>query len=91
MKDIKNETNVDHTLEMSNDDDLINLYPTLLYVRIVDAFNQIDSEECKVEWEENKDSTFQLLKKKLCSAPILALPEGSENFVVYCDASHKGR
>ncbi|GJX08809.1 putative reverse transcriptase domain-containing protein, partial [Tanacetum coccineum] len=30
------------------------------------------------------------LKQKLCSAPILALPEGSENFVVYCDASHKG-
>nr|GFA53973.1 putative reverse transcriptase domain, ribonuclease H-like domain protein [Tanacetum cinerariifolium] len=27
---------------------------------------------------------------KLCSAPILALPEGSEDFVVYCDASHKG-
>nr|GEU88327.1 putative reverse transcriptase domain-containing protein [Tanacetum cinerariifolium] len=33
---------------------------------------------------------YELLKKKLCSAPILALPEGSENFVVYCDASHKG-
>ncbi|GJR21531.1 putative reverse transcriptase domain-containing protein [Tanacetum coccineum] len=30
------------------------------------------------------------LLKKLCSAPILALPEGSENFVVYCDASRKG-
>ncbi|GJR29907.1 putative reverse transcriptase domain-containing protein [Tanacetum coccineum] len=30
------------------------------------------------------------LSKKLCSAPILALPEGSENFVVYYDASHKG-
>ncbi|GJZ57681.1 putative reverse transcriptase domain-containing protein [Tanacetum coccineum] len=30
------------------------------------------------------------LSKKLCSAPILALPEGSENFVVYCDASRKG-
>nr|GEW88102.1 retrotransposon protein, putative, Ty3-gypsy subclass [Tanacetum cinerariifolium] len=30
------------------------------------------------------------LLKKLCSAPILALPEGSENFVVYYDASHKG-
>nr|GFA27917.1 putative reverse transcriptase domain-containing protein [Tanacetum cinerariifolium] len=28
--------------------------------------------------------------QKLCSVPILALPEGSENFVVYCDASHKG-
>ncbi|GKA86662.1 putative reverse transcriptase domain-containing protein [Tanacetum coccineum] len=33
---------------------------------------------------------FQLLKQKLCSAPILALPEGSENFMVYCDASSKG-
>nr|GEX12788.1 putative reverse transcriptase domain-containing protein [Tanacetum cinerariifolium] len=30
------------------------------------------------------------IPKKLCNAPILALPEGSEDFVVYCDASHKG-
>nr|GEZ02596.1 putative reverse transcriptase domain-containing protein [Tanacetum cinerariifolium] len=29
-------------------------------------------------------------KQKLCSAPIMALPEGSEDFVVYCDASIKG-
>ncbi|GJX74140.1 putative reverse transcriptase domain-containing protein [Tanacetum coccineum] len=33
---------------------------------------------------------FWLSKQKLYSTPILALPEGSENFVVYCDASHKG-
>ncbi|GJS61875.1 putative reverse transcriptase domain-containing protein [Tanacetum coccineum] len=26
----------------------------------------------------------------MCSAPILALPQGAENFIVYCDASHKG-
>nr|GEY52123.1 putative reverse transcriptase domain-containing protein [Tanacetum cinerariifolium] len=32
----------------------------------------------------------QILKQKLCSAPILTLPEGSEDFVVYCDASIKG-
>ncbi|GKA19536.1 hypothetical protein Tco_0699451 [Tanacetum coccineum] len=37
-----------------------------------------------------KEAAFQLLKQKLCSSPILALPEGSENFVVYCDASRKG-
>ncbi|GJW42792.1 putative reverse transcriptase domain-containing protein [Tanacetum coccineum] len=36
------------------------------------------------------EAAFQLLKQKLCSAPILALPEGSENFMVYCDASRKG-
>nr|GFC39161.1 putative reverse transcriptase domain-containing protein [Tanacetum cinerariifolium] len=35
-------------------------------------------------------NAFQLLKQKLCSAPILALPEGSEDFIVYCDASIKG-
>ncbi|GJR25607.1 putative reverse transcriptase domain-containing protein [Tanacetum coccineum] len=38
---------------------------------------------------EKAEAAFQLLKQKLCSAPILVLPEGSENFVVYCDASHK--
>nr|GEZ42398.1 putative reverse transcriptase domain-containing protein [Tanacetum cinerariifolium] len=44
----------------------------------------------KFDWGEKAEVVFQLLKQKLCSAPILALPEGSENFVVYCDASHKG-
>ncbi|GJU52638.1 putative reverse transcriptase domain-containing protein, partial [Tanacetum coccineum] len=39
---------------------------------------------------QKAEAAFQLLKQKLCSAPILTLPEGSENFVVYCDASHKG-
>ncbi|GJT30556.1 putative reverse transcriptase domain-containing protein [Tanacetum coccineum] len=39
---------------------------------------------------EKARTAFQLLKQKLCSAPILALPEGSENFMVYYDASHKG-
>nr|GEU79011.1 putative reverse transcriptase domain-containing protein [Tanacetum cinerariifolium] len=37
-----------------------------------------------------EEAAFQTLHQKLCSAPILALPEGSENFMVYCDASHKG-
>ncbi|GJW38231.1 putative reverse transcriptase domain-containing protein [Tanacetum coccineum] len=44
----------------------------------------------KFDWGEKAEAAFQLLKQKLCSAPILALPERSENFVVYCDASHKG-
>ncbi|GKD13838.1 putative reverse transcriptase domain-containing protein [Tanacetum coccineum] len=39
---------------------------------------------------DKQEAAFQLLKEKLCSAPILALPEGAENFIVYCDASHKG-
>ncbi|GJS77786.1 putative reverse transcriptase domain-containing protein [Tanacetum coccineum] len=39
---------------------------------------------------KEEDEAFQFLKQKLCFAPILALPKGTENFVVYCDASHKG-
>ncbi|GJT54561.1 putative reverse transcriptase domain-containing protein [Tanacetum coccineum] len=40
--------------------------------------------------EENQESAFQLLKQKLCEASILALPEGNNNFVIYCDASIQG-
>nr|GEU68484.1 reverse transcriptase domain-containing protein [Tanacetum cinerariifolium] len=38
---------------------------------------------------EKEETAFQLIKQKLCSAPILALPKGSKNFIVYFDASHK--
>ncbi|GJR46162.1 putative reverse transcriptase domain-containing protein [Tanacetum coccineum] len=41
-------------------------------------------------WGNDQESAFQLLKQKLYEAPILALPEGNDNFVVYCDASHQG-
>nr|GEX19280.1 reverse transcriptase domain-containing protein [Tanacetum cinerariifolium] len=44
----------------------------------------------KFECGEKAGAAFQLLKQKLCSASILALLEGSENFMVYCEASHKG-
>nr|GFA15298.1 putative reverse transcriptase domain-containing protein [Tanacetum cinerariifolium] len=38
---------------------------------------------------DKQEAAFQLLKHKLCSAPILALPEESEDFIVYYDASNK--
>ncbi|GKF78433.1 putative reverse transcriptase domain-containing protein, partial [Tanacetum coccineum] len=45
------------------------------------------------DWASPKTLIFKfgwLLPMIYRSASILALPEGSENFVVYCDASHKG-
>ncbi|GJS74922.1 putative reverse transcriptase domain-containing protein [Tanacetum coccineum] len=51
---------------------------------------KLTQKSVKFNWGEKEETAFQTLKQKLCSAPILALPEGSENFVVYCDASHKG-
>ncbi|GJS10179.1 ribonuclease H-like domain-containing protein [Tanacetum coccineum] len=44
----------------------------------------------KYIWREDQELAFQLLKQKLYEAPILALPEGNADFVVYCDASHQG-
>ncbi|GKB29599.1 putative reverse transcriptase domain-containing protein [Tanacetum coccineum] len=44
----------------------------------------------KYEWGREENEAFELLKQKLCSAPILALPEGTEDFIVYCNASLKG-
>ncbi|GJU76843.1 putative reverse transcriptase domain-containing protein [Tanacetum coccineum] len=51
---------------------------------------KLTQKSIKFDWGEKAEAAFKLLKKKLCSAPILALLEGSENFVEYCDASHKG-
>ncbi|GJR73633.1 putative reverse transcriptase domain-containing protein [Tanacetum coccineum] len=51
---------------------------------------KLTQKNIKFDWREKAEAAFQLLKLKLCSAPILSLPEGSEDFVVYCDASRKG-
>ncbi|GKA05981.1 putative reverse transcriptase domain-containing protein [Tanacetum coccineum] len=50
---------------------------------------KLTQKKVKFNWGDKKEAAFQLLKEKLCSTPILALPEGAENFILYCDASHK--
>ncbi|GJZ76978.1 putative reverse transcriptase domain-containing protein [Tanacetum coccineum] len=67
------------------------------YRRFIEGFSKIaklmrklTQKSVKFNWGEKEETASQTLKQKLRSAPILALPEGSENFVVYCDASHKG-
>ncbi|GKD45100.1 putative reverse transcriptase domain-containing protein [Tanacetum coccineum] len=41
-------------------------------------------------WGNEQDKAFRILKEKLCNAPVLALPDGPDDFVVYCDASKQG-
>ncbi|GJR78480.1 putative reverse transcriptase domain-containing protein [Tanacetum coccineum] len=48
------------------------------------------TENKRFEWGTDKDEAFQKLKQDLCTALILALPEGPDDFVVYCDGSLKG-
>nr|GEU49473.1 putative reverse transcriptase domain-containing protein [Tanacetum cinerariifolium] len=67
------------------------------YRRFIEGFSLIAKPLTKLtqknktyKWGEEEEEAFQLLKDKLCSAPILALPKGSKDFFVYCDASLKG-
>ncbi|GJX89063.1 hypothetical protein Tco_0341077 [Tanacetum coccineum] len=67
------------------------------YQRFIEGFSKIakpmtklTQKKVKFVWGEKQETVFQLLKQKLCSALILALPEGSEDFIAYCDALIKG-
>ncbi|GJY81061.1 reverse transcriptase domain-containing protein [Tanacetum coccineum] len=44
----------------------------------------------KFKWGDEQEIAFKTLKDMLCDAPILALPEGADDFVVYYDASNQG-
>nr|GEV73523.1 putative reverse transcriptase domain-containing protein [Tanacetum cinerariifolium] len=67
------------------------------YQRFIEGFSLISKpltkltqKDKKYEWGKEEEEAFQTLKQKLCSAPILALPEGMKYFVVYYDVSLKG-
>ncbi|GKD81402.1 putative reverse transcriptase domain-containing protein [Tanacetum coccineum] len=54
------------------------------------SMTKLTQKGVKFDWGDKQEVVFQLLNQKLCSAPILALPEGSEDFIAYCYASKKG-
>nr|GFB69271.1 reverse transcriptase domain-containing protein [Tanacetum cinerariifolium] len=57
---------------------------------IAKPLTKLTQKNKKYEWSKEEEEAFQLLKQMLCSAPILALPEGNKDFMVYCDASLNG-
>ncbi|GKF28241.1 putative reverse transcriptase domain-containing protein [Tanacetum coccineum] len=60
------------------------------FSKIAKSMTKLTQKGIKFDWGEKEENAFQLIKQKLCSAPIMDLPKGSEDFMVYCDASHKG-
>ncbi|GJV22691.1 reverse transcriptase domain-containing protein [Tanacetum coccineum] len=67
------------------------------YRRFIEKFSKIAkpltilTQKCKTfDWGEEQELPFQTLKDMLCNAPVLALPEGPKDFMVYCDASGLG-
>nr|GEV53874.1 putative reverse transcriptase domain-containing protein [Tanacetum cinerariifolium] len=64
------------------------------YRRFIKDFSKIPKpltiltqKDKKFVWGEDQEMAFQILKQKLCEALILALPEGNNDFVIYCHAS----
>ncbi|GJT44957.1 putative reverse transcriptase domain-containing protein [Tanacetum coccineum] len=60
------------------------------FSKIAKPMTKLTHKKVKFIWGDKQEAVFQLLKQKLCSAPILALTEGSEDFIVYGDASING-
>nr|GEY25546.1 reverse transcriptase domain-containing protein [Tanacetum cinerariifolium] len=60
------------------------------FSKIAKSVTKLTQKNVKFDWGEKEETAFQLIKQKLCNAPILAFPKGSKNFIVYYDASHKG-
>ncbi|GKA06456.1 reverse transcriptase domain-containing protein [Tanacetum coccineum] len=54
---------------------------------IAKSLTELTQKNKKYIWGKDQEIDFQLLKQKVCEALILALPEGNDDFVVYCDAS----
>nr|GEZ67965.1 putative reverse transcriptase domain-containing protein [Tanacetum cinerariifolium] len=60
------------------------------FSKIAKPLTSLTQKNKKYEWGVEQDEAFQTLKDNLCNAPILLLPDGVEDFVVYCDASNQG-
>ncbi|KAI3677796.1 hypothetical protein L6452_37066 [Arctium lappa] len=60
------------------------------FSRIVTPLTSLTRKNVKFVWAEAQKEAFSKLKESLSSAPILSLPNGTEGFVIYSDASNLG-
>jgi hypothetical protein len=67
------------------------------YQRFIEGFSKIArpmtellKKEKKFNWTESCEKSFQELKRRLTTAPVLTLPDIQRDFIVYCDASRQG-
>ena len=67
------------------------------YRKFVEGFSKLAApltkltrKEEKFVWSEACQQSFDELKRKLTSAPVLTLPSGRDGYTVYCDASRQG-
>src|ERR671932_1100588 len=60
------------------------------FSKIAGPLTKLTRKDMAFKWGDEQEAAFQKLKQLLCQAPVLSLPEGTDDFVVYCDASFSG-
>jgi hypothetical protein len=60
------------------------------FSKIAKPMTELLKNNTKFEWSEACEKSFQELKKRLTTAPVLTLPDIKKDFMVYCDASKQG-
>ncbi|KAL0540116.1 hypothetical protein IC582_024346 [Cucumis melo] len=60
------------------------------FSRIATPLTQLTRKGAPFVWSKACEDSFQTLKQKLVTAPVLTVPDGSGSFVIYSDASKKG-
>ena len=60
------------------------------FLKIASPLTKLTCKNAKYGWTDKCELSFLEIKKRLCTAPILTLPQPDKKFVVYSDASHKG-
>ena len=60
------------------------------FSKIAKPMTELLKKDTKFNWTEECEASFQELKKRLVTAPVLILPNIRKDFQVYCDASRQG-
>jgi hypothetical protein len=60
------------------------------FSKIAKPMNELLKKEVKFCWDDKCDEAFHTLRKLLTTAPVLAQPDNTQPFDVYCDASGTG-
>ncbi|KAA0066994.1 Transposon Ty3-G Gag-Pol polyprotein [Cucumis melo var. makuwa] len=98
MNRVENEEHLHQVLETLRANKLMLSFPSVSYYRrFVEDFSrttslltQLTRKETPFVWSLTYESSFQDLKQKLVTAPVLTVPDGSGSFMIYSDASKKG-
>ena len=60
------------------------------FTRLAGPLTALTRKDHKFVWTERCEQSFQELKRRLTTAPVLTIPQGTEGFEIYCDASKEG-